>query len=342
AGYLGIVFFFVLSGFVLTYTAREDDTTRRFYRRRAFKILPNHVVAFVLALGVLVWAGRETDLTRVLTNLFLVQSWFPDETIITDTVNVVTWSLSAEVFFYACFPALILLVRRFRPERLYFWAAGLVGAIVLVPVIAGTVLPDAPDMGFGTETFTQIWSVYFFPVSRALEFVLGMVLARLVLTGRWRGPGLVVSALLVVGAYALSLQVPLLFQFVAVMVVPVALLIPAGARADVAGRRTVLSTGPMVWLGEISYAFFLLHYLVLSAGRLVMGGEPNEMGGIGGPAWSTPVGIAFLLGCMGVAVLLSWVLYTTVERPVMRRWSRPRRRPAADRAVPSEQLQPAE
>jgi len=335
AGYTGIVFFFVLSGFVLTWTARETDTAKLFWRRRFFKIYPNHLVVFALALGVLVWAGRQTDPVRVLTNLFLVQSWFPDETIVTDTVNVVTWSLSAEVFFYASFPLLIALVRRIPVNHLWYWAGALVGTILMVPVVSGAVLPDPPPELAGYGSFVQIWSIYFFPVARALEFVLGMLLARLVLAGRWIGPGLLPAAALTVAGYLVSLQLPLLYQFVAATVIPIALLIPAAASADVADRRTGLNSRVMVWLGEISYAFFLTHFLVLSAGRLVMGGTPNEMGGIGGPAWSTPVGIGFLAACFGAAIVVSWLLFRFVEAPVMRRWSRPRRRPEAQPAVPS-------
>jgi peptidoglycan/LPS O-acetylase OafA/YrhL len=48
-GFAGVSFFFILSGFVLTWSARETDTARRFWRRRLVKIYPNHVVTWAAA-----------------------------------------------------------------------------------------------------------------------------------------------------------------------------------------------------------------------------------------------------------------------------------------------------
>ncbi|WP_153006429.1 acyltransferase [Leucobacter sp. G161] len=48
-GNSGVAFFFVLSGFVLTYSARPATTTRNFYWRRFGRIYPAHIVALLLA-----------------------------------------------------------------------------------------------------------------------------------------------------------------------------------------------------------------------------------------------------------------------------------------------------
>jgi peptidoglycan/LPS O-acetylase OafA/YrhL len=40
----------VLSGFVLTWSARKYDTVRQFWHRRFLKIFPHHIVAFAIAL----------------------------------------------------------------------------------------------------------------------------------------------------------------------------------------------------------------------------------------------------------------------------------------------------
>jgi peptidoglycan/LPS O-acetylase OafA/YrhL len=72
----------------------------------------------------------------------------------------------------------------------------------------------------------------------------------------------------------------------------------------------------MVWLGDISFAFYLWHRLVTS--------EIHRL--LGGGSWATPVAVAALLGMSAVTVLLSWALLRFVERPAMRHWSRPRLR----------------
>lgn len=319
AANVGVSFFFVLSGFVLAWSAKRGDTARRFWRRRFFKIFPNHVVVYVLALILMIAAGQALVPDGALANLFLVQSWVPDSSLIMSSVNGVTWSLSVEMAFYVCFPLLILLVNRIRAHRLWL-AAGVVAAVALLaPVVAGAVLPVDPPSPFITgASWSEHWFLYFFPVIRGLEFVGGMILARIVREGRWIGLGVVPATLLTVAVYAITLYLPKAYGFGGAYLVPLTLLVAAAAVADGKGRRSVLNARATVWLGEISYAFFLLHFVLLfTVSRVV------------GPGWAsadlggTISGILLLAGIWVGCTLLAWLLYVLVERPAMR-WSRPR------------------
>src|SRR6266496_2959700 len=49
ASWTSVGSFFVLSGFVLTWSARPGDAARTFYRRRFFRIYPQHLLTFVVA-----------------------------------------------------------------------------------------------------------------------------------------------------------------------------------------------------------------------------------------------------------------------------------------------------
>jgi peptidoglycan/LPS O-acetylase OafA/YrhL len=125
---------------------------------------------------------------------------------------------------------------------------------------------------------------------------------------------------------------------VAISILPVVLLIPAVATSDLEGRSTFLASRTMVWLGETTFAFYLVHNLVLRFGHRAFGLEPNAFHQLSGPQWGTLGGIAFLAGSFVVAVLLSWALYAWVERPAMNRWSRP----AAARTARRENPAPSE
>lgn len=49
-GYVGVSFFFVLSGFLLAWAAKPDEKLTAFWRRRVMKIFPNHIVMWVLSM----------------------------------------------------------------------------------------------------------------------------------------------------------------------------------------------------------------------------------------------------------------------------------------------------
>ena len=312
AGALGVSFFFVLSGFVLTWSVRERDGAGAFLRRRFVKIYPNYVVTWLLAM--LLFAHAFTDFWRAAANLLMLQVWIPDF----DTyfsVNTPSWSLGVELVFYASFPLLYALLRRIPAHRLKYWAAGAVVGVFALPFAAYRFLPSTPQVPGGYDASPlQYWVTYVLPPTRLLEFGLGILVALMVRNGRWRNIGLLWSGALLAGAYVLTGFVPYLYAQRSICVVPIVLVIAAAATADIEGRPSLLRTRRAVWLGEISFAFYLLHYVVLTYGREVLGDD----------LFSTPATIGLLLAEAVVAVWLSWALYGLVERPLTRRWSQKR------------------
>ncbi|HEX4704667.1 MAG TPA: acyltransferase [Pseudonocardiaceae bacterium] len=319
AGAFGVSFFFVLSGFVLTWSARAQDTPKAFWRRRFVKIYPNYVVAWVLAM--VLFAGATTPAWRAILNLFMLQVWVPD--FFTNfSVDPPSWSLGAEAVFYASFPLLLHLVRRIDLARLKFWIVGVVAGIVATPLLAYALLPSTPNVPGGyLASPLQYFLAYILPPVRLLDFALGVLIARAVLTGRWRNIGMVPAGILLIGSYVLTQYVPYLYAQRAVCVVPFALLIASAATADVRGRRTWLRNRVMTWLGEVSFAFYLLHFIVIT----VVLKYTRSLLGV--QYFSTPAGIAVLLGTLVIAVGLSSVLYVCFERPITRRWSSRQRAP---------------
>ncbi|MCF3119163.1 acyltransferase [Streptomyces arenae] len=316
-GWMGVTFFFLLSGFVLTYSARPGDAPRRFWRRRLVKLYPSHVAGWIGAM--VLFAAATATWQQWLPNLLLVQTWIPDyHTYL--SINPPSWSLSCEVFFYLCFPLLHHWIKKIRPERLWAWAAGLVAAITAIPALAYLLLPDGTMSNGFPVSEVQYWAVYMLPPVRTLDFALGMIMARIVMSGRWIRLGLLPACLLVLVGYAVANAVPWLFGLNAAALIPFALLIPAAATTDLRGERSPFRGRVMIWLGEVSFAFYIVHNVLMVWARSLIGETKlyDVPGGVG------VIGLYFVL-CLGVA----WLLHKGIEMPMMRRYSKPRARARA-------------
>ncbi|MYV46700.1 acyltransferase family protein [Streptomyces sp. SID2888] len=323
-GRSALSFFFVLSGFVMTWSARPGDTATAFWRRRAAKIYPTHVLTWFAALVLINWTGGQVTARQAVPNLLLLHSWSPDFQI-NNSVNEVSWSLSCEAFFYLSFPLLIRFLPRVSGRQLWAWTTGAVLGVILLPLIATTIMASEPKFPPFDVTFRQYWFVYLFPLTRLLEFVLGILLARTVREGRWMGIRFrhVIAALAV--AYPVAVQVPFLYSITAVLIVPVAMLVLAAVSADIRGSRSLVRGPVMVKLGDITFAFYLVHLLVLQfAYRLLDDGGPASPAHI--------LGSAALL--FAVSLVLAWAMFTYVEQPLSRRWGA-RRPPKARSLQPS-------
>jgi peptidoglycan/LPS O-acetylase OafA/YrhL len=305
----GVGFFFVLSGFVLTWSAHPDDTPGTFVRRRLAKIYPNHVVTWAVAAVLIATAGQTVTAGKLLPNLLLVQSWVPGYNL-DASANGVSWSLACELFFYLCFPVLLPLLRKIGTGRLRTWIAANIAGVILMPV-AARLLPDSPRHPALPVATYQHWFVYVFPGARLLEFTLGILLALAVQRNlldfvRRR----YAFAALLLGT-PVALKVSFLFSVAAALIIPMALFVVAYANRDVGERSTVLSRPFLVWLGGISFAFYLVHYSVLTA-LYQMFGFGYESNSVAKFFWFAAIFAGSVAG--------SWALYAWVETPAMRRF----------------------
>ncbi|GAA3810185.1 hypothetical protein GCM10022206_56010 [Streptomyces chiangmaiensis] len=309
AGATGVSFFFVLSGFVLMWSARPNDRAPAFWRRRIARIYPVHLATAAIALVMAYTLAHQDKPTarQALANVLLVHSWWRPWW---QTLDPVSWSLACEAFFYALFPLLALLLRRLGSRG----SAAVAGASVLAVLVLGWA--DAQHwLGQTMDSF---------PAARLPEFVLGAAVARLVLLGRWRGPGLEASLALTVIGYFFVPQVSPGYPATACTVIGFAVLIPAAAVADLRGLPSLWRHRRLVRLGELSFAFYMVHLLVLEAGTNLIGTSPRF--GVAAGLGATALAFAVSLG-------LSWVLYETVEQPARRLLLR-KRRPSGAQPTP--------
>ncbi|MFB6564909.1 acyltransferase family protein [Streptomyces sp. NPDC056400] len=330
AGYLGVSFFFVLSGFVLAWAAKPGERVTAFLRRRLLKIFPNHVVVFAAAM-VLFAGSAVTGVADWLPNLFLIHTWWPQPTV-NLSVNPPSWSLGSELLFYMLFPALIVAIRRLRGRTaLWGWSAAMVAGMVALQLIATYFVPDTPKSTITPISGMQFWFGYLLPAGRLFEFVLGILLARIVLSGLWpRRVGFGVSLVLTVLGYAAALVAPFQYGFVVATIIPVAALIGATAQADVDDRATFLRSRPMVWLGEVSFGFYLVQGVTIFYLRSLLGEH----------TYGVPVALPVIAGFFAASLLGGWLLFRFVEMPAMRRFGRARTRTPSG-AVPAPAREPA-
>lgn len=335
AGSIGVSFFFVLSGFVLTWSARPVESYGSFLRRRLVKIFPNHLVTFAAAM--VAFAAAATPPGTALLNAVLLQSWVPRPEVFL-SVNGSSWSLSCELLFYALFPLALGAIRRIPAGQLWRVTLVMIGIVLMLPAAAHLIpkgeVFDPAQFGtlLGGESITRMWFLYIFPPVRLLDFVIGILMARLVMQGRWiRLPVLAAVGLTAVG-YVVALFTPWLVTVDAATVIPLALLVPTMASAETAGLAPRWLTSRIArLLGEVSFAFYLVHGIVLTYLRMRVGFARQLTVAEGG---------LFVAVSLILSLVFSIGLHKAVEMPLVRQWGSRRRRPATYPALPAPVLDP--
>lgn len=282
-GRYGVNLFFVISGYVITASARTSTPPLTFALHRAIRLYPTYVAAVVVAASFAHWGplpGWDLGLVEVMANLTMLQRHFG-----IPSVDGVYWTLAVECLFYAGVAALLASRSWARPRRDAAMVAWTVASL------AWAVGPLADD---------QAWVDR--PVALLLRygplFVAGMLLKD--------GPGPTASTRVAsilagtIGLAALGASTPATeigFDLGAIALVAVA------AR----GGPRALRWRPAVAVGEASYVLYLFHSV---PGLVVLYRLRQRM----------PSGLA--IATVSAAVLaFSLVAHRRVEAPVQR-WCR--------------------
>lgn len=294
-GDLGVDLFFILSGMVMQRVygeARRSEgfSFRQFIIKRFARIYPVHFVTTIGALGMFVVAGAagvipfdgKTLAWAIPVHLLMLHGLGPIQA--TMALNFPSWSISAEMFAYFCFPAFALLYRG-NDRQTVFWLALL---SILALALAGT---DWIEFG---------------AVRIASEFLIGMGVGRLLQgrSGPWRGVALLVAGLAIYGA-CLAYQ-----PMSGWIIIAFAMMLGGSALAEpLLGNNPAISA--MMYLGRISFSIYMVHALVMSPGFVaaekLLNVAPDQS-----PDW-----VAFVL--LGVTVAAAAILFHVVEEPC-RRW----------------------
>ncbi|WP_329044083.1 acyltransferase [Amycolatopsis sp. NBC_01488] len=314
-GIVAVSCFFLLSGFVITWSAKPDQRLSAYWRRRVVKVFPSHFVTWALCM--LLFAGVFTTNHGIL-NLFFIDTWFTDPSY-WGGANGPAWSLNGEMLFYVVFPLMVIPIRRIPERKLWLWAGIVLAALVVATVLSQAFLPDTPP--WQNTSIPKFWFVYFFPPMRLFEFAIGMIVARIVISGRWPRIPLSLVGVLAVGGLLLALVVPYPFNITLVMLIPLVLTIGSLASANLRGNRTILGTRPMVWLGKVSFGFFMTQAIVVFWFRPAV---------FGATEYGTAGGILLIAALFAVNLAFGWVLHKFVELPAMKYWGSSKKRVAGN------------
>ena len=317
-GTTGVSFFFVLSGFVLTWSFVPSDTAPRFYWRRFARVWPLHFVTTLMAVPVFyMWRDVPMDWTGVALSVFLLHAWVP--TVSTYFAgNPASWSLSCEMFFYALHP---LLVRRTLIAGIALLGGCTVAVLVALYVVA--------DLAIDWPARIAGWLLYVSPLFRVGEFLVGMALAAAIRRGV-RSPLGVIPATALLGAWfalyynlaphlGANLQIAIADLSYPALAVLYALLIAAAAQLDLAAKPSLLRWRPMVMLGQWSYALYLVHATIIYGLVELIGARGYSVLNVG---WLAVVSL--------LAVGASAGLYYGIEHPLEARLRRMQQRPPGE------------
>ena len=328
-----VTFFFVLSGFVLTYAYEgRHYKINSFYKARFARVWPAAALSIILVpiiLPATSYLPSQPDLQGIslLVSLAGLQAWLPTPELFF-AFNAVTWTISVEFVFYALFP--------FLQRGLYRWPCLTLFSTLTLGLLLAAFAVWWQLPSFADDRLTQpVWEglVYINPLARLAEFLFGMLAGRLYLNlnfsrliGRWQewatrhplisslveliAPTILLflcfSGFLIEWDKVSFLREPfsLLFnQWLTGLGFAVFLICISASR----GRLCqFLCWTPLVMLGEVSYGIYLFHQpLMIRAAQIngiVLGGIQLL------PASFLPV-LAWVL-------LVSAVSWRCVERPL--------------------------
>lgn len=266
AGPIGVTFFLILSGFSMSLgyyksSQRKDFSYLKYVWNRIIRIYPLHLFCIGLFIVTTDFGLSLDSLGNVIPNILLLQSWSPDTVF---SCNPVSWCLSDLLFFYLLFPFIVRIVKRISLEKLSIL---LFTILFLYTCCISVINEDSVH-----------YYVYIFPVSRFLDFFIGIYLykiyiytisnkqPRIMLKYNVNTLELLLLILFVLAFYVYS-SIPLRYSLVLLSIIPSSLTILYFSIAQQinmgGGISKILNKKKLINCGKYSFTFYMLHVLII-------------------------------------------------------------------------------
>ncbi len=304
----GVMMFFVLSGFLITWLLLKENerdgtiSLRAFYRRRVLRIFPAFYAYWLLLVLLLIVAGKPLLWPHAIASFFYLTNYYNAILGDPNTAFSHTWSLAIEEQFYLLWPFVFIKFRK-NLERMTIFLVCTIGGVWLYRFILYSVF-DVYQGYFYSAFETRMDSL-------AVGCLLAVLLKRGVLTEFWRTAcsslfmPLLVLALLVASIYCGEIWYPTYRDVVGFAIEPplIAVLIVQLISLSSLPALSWIDSGPARFLGRISYSLYLYQQVTLAPVRKLLIDQPLPLQ---------------LAAAVGVTVLIASASYYVIERPFLK------------------------
>ena len=306
AGIVGVIVFFVLSGYLITGVLANDVERHgkvrygRFYAHRALRLLPA-LMAFLGVYAIVeVTADVLGDRSKGIIGYTLLAGfgYLKDLPLPFDVSMAIgpLWTLAVEEQFYLIWPALLVLaLRRNRQARLIGWSAAVVYSLMAASVLGMLILaPHLHSLVYALPTTWSLGLVIGSALRLYRERMFSWFAGPRARSGAWCGSALVLAALVFVPR---ANESPAFFFIGGPLAMAAAgvLVVLAASRTRAMPKWTRL----LQLLGTVSYAAYLWNYIVI---LWLNGGSTADL----------PPGVA--VSAILLTLLLAVISWHTVEK----------------------------